>query len=118
MEVRAQAIVAFLNRVAGPARVVECQLPRLGISALTRRLLGHGREPQKHQECGADQSRDCSARHKCSWRLKRASPHGGPFSGLEAARYHTVAPERRCASQQKLHADVADGSKTSNAQNE
>src|SRR5262245_50172626 len=29
---------------------------------------------------------------------------------LRAARYHTVAPERRCASQQKLRADVADGS--------
>src|SRR5262249_4045049 len=38
-------------------------------------------------------------------------PHGGPFSGLAAARYHTVAPERRCASQQKLRADVADGVK-------
>src|SRR5262245_63258553 len=40
----------------------------------------------------------------------RASPHGGLSSGLAAARYHTVAPERRCASQQKLRADVADGS--------
>src|SRR5262249_33149002 len=28
-------------------------------------------------------------------------------SGLAAARYHTVASERRCASQQKLRADVA-----------
>jgi len=42
--------------------------------------------------------------------IERASPHGGPFSGLAAARYHTVATERRCASQQKLCADVADGS--------
>src|SRR5262245_51154311 len=41
----------------------------------------------------------------------RASPHGGLSSGLAAARYHIVAPERRCASQQKLRADVADGSK-------
>src|SRR6266480_1270909 len=49
----------------------------------------------------------------CSWRLNaRVSPHEGPFSGLAAARYHTVAPERRCASQQKLRADVADGSFT------
>src|SRR5215813_11686858 len=45
----------------------------------------------------------------CSWRLN-ASPYGGAFSGLAAARYHTVATERRCASQQKLRADVADGS--------
>src|SRR5262249_14573370 len=43
-------------------------------------------------------------------RDERAPPHGGPSSGLAAARYHTVAPERRCASQQKLRADVADGS--------
>src|SRR4029450_7834914 len=40
----------------------------------------------------------------CSWRLNARS------SGLATARYHTVAPERRCASQQKLRADVADGS--------
>jgi hypothetical protein len=39
-----------------------------------------------------------------------ASPHGRPSSGLAAARYHTVAPERRCALQQKLRTDVADGS--------
>src|SRR5207245_1174297 len=69
VEVRTQAIVAFLGRMAGPACVVECSLPRLGVGALTRRLLGHGRETQKHQECGADQSRDCGAGHKCSWRL-------------------------------------------------
>src|SRR5262245_51179474 len=44
-------------------------------------------------------------------RDERASPHGGPFpTGLAAARYHTVALERRCAPQQKLRADVADGS--------
>jgi hypothetical protein len=34
VEVRAQAIVAFLGRMAGPACVVECQLPRLGVGAL------------------------------------------------------------------------------------
>ena len=33
-----------------------------------------------------------------------------PGCAQAAARYHTVAPERRCASQQKLRADVADGS--------
>jgi hypothetical protein len=37
-----------------------------------------------------------------------------PFSGLVAAHYHAVASERRCASQQKLCADVADGSGASN----
>jgi hypothetical protein len=42
--------------------------------------------------------------------IERASFHGGAFSGLAAARYHTVAPEHCCASQQKLRADVADGS--------
>src|SRR5215475_14308969 len=31
VEVGAQAIVAFLRRVAGSARVVECQLPRLSV---------------------------------------------------------------------------------------
>src|SRR5215470_15947156 len=112
VEVRTQAIVPFLGRMAGPACVVECLLPRLGVGALTRRLLGHGRENQKHQECCADQSRDCGAGHK------RASPHGSPFSGLGAAHYHAVASERRCASQQKLCADVADGVKTGKAQNE
>src|SRR6516225_9850976 len=35
---------------------------------------------------------------------------GAPPQGLTVARYHTVAPECRCASQQKLCADVADGS--------
>src|SRR5215510_1700025 len=103
VEVRTQAIVAFLDRVAGPACVVECLLPRLGVGALSRRLLEHGRETQKHQECGADQSRDCGAGHDVLLAIERASPHGG----LAAARYHTVAPERRCASQQKLRADVA-----------
>src|SRR5262245_28428202 len=96
--------------MAGPACVVESQLPRLGVGALTRWLLGHGRETQKHQECGADQSQDCGAGHDVLLAIERASPHGGPFSGLAAARYHTGAPERRCASQQKLRADVADGS--------
>src|SRR2546430_16502167 len=68
-EVRPQAFVPFLGRVAGPACVVEFSLPRLDVGAFTRRLLGHGRETQKNQECGADQSRDCGAGHKCSWRL-------------------------------------------------
>src|SRR5262249_62423893 len=49
VEVRTQAIVAFLGRVAGPACVVECLLPRLGVGALTHRLLGHAREtPTPH----------------------------------------------------------------------
>src|SRR5262249_18319981 len=60
---------------------------------------------------------DCCARREgprrgraAEQREEGASPHGGPFPrGLAAARYHTVAPERRCASQQKLRADVADG---------
>src|SRR5262245_34108926 len=73
VEVRTQAIVAFLGRVAGPACVVECLLPRLGGGALSRRLFWHGRETQKHQECGADQSRDCGAGHKCSCRLNARS---------------------------------------------
>src|SRR5262245_54436541 len=34
----------------------------------------------------------------------------GPLLRLRAEDYHTVAEERRCASQQKLRADVADGS--------
>src|SRR5262249_26531386 len=110
VEVRTQAIVAFLGRVAGPACVVECSLLRPGVGALTRRLLGHRRETQKHQECGADQSRDCGAGHDVLLAIERASTHGGPFSGLPAERYHTVAPERRGASRQKLRADVADGS--------
>src|SRR5262249_33217704 len=101
VEVRTQAIVAFLGRVAGPACVVECQLPRLGVGALTRWLLGHGRETQKHQECGADQSRDCGAGHDVLLAIERASPHGG----LAAARYHTVAPERRCVPH-SAHADA------------
>src|SRR5262249_17877477 len=33
-----------------------------------------------------------------------------PLLRFRAAHYHTVPPERRCASQQKLRADVADGS--------
>src|SRR5215813_6674250 len=77
VEVRTQAIVGFLRRVAGPACVVECQLPRLGVGALTRWLLGHGRETQKQQECGADQSRDCGAGHDVLLTIERASPHGG-----------------------------------------
>src|SRR5262245_62284235 len=52
--------------------------------ALSRRLLGHSRETQKHQECGADQSRDCGAGHDVLLPIERASPHGG----LAAARYH------------------------------
>src|SRR5262249_39396125 len=39
-----------------------------------------------------------------------ASPHGCPLLRLRATHYHTVAQERRCASQQKLRDDVADGS--------
>src|SRR5260370_7479514 len=39
-----------------------------------------------------------------SRRLTRRPPQA------RAAHYHTVAQERRCASQQKLRADVADGS--------
>jgi len=35
---------------------------------------------------------------------------GAPLLRLRAAHYHAVAEERRCASQQKLRADVADGS--------
>src|SRR5262249_45180440 len=57
--------------------------------------------------------RACRERPRCraaEQRYERTSPHAGPSSGLAAARYHTVAPERRCASQQKLRADVADGS--------
>src|SRR5262249_20219150 len=71
----AQAIVAFFGRMAGPACVVECQLPRLGVGvgALARRLLGHSRELQKHQECDAHQSRDYDAGHKASWRLNARS---------------------------------------------
>src|SRR5262249_19919724 len=97
----------------GPACVVECLLPRLGVGALSGRLLGRGRETQKQQECGADQSRDCGAGLLA---IERASLHVGPFSGLAAARYHTVTPERRCASQQKLGADVADGSKADSSE--
>jgi len=37
-----------------------------------------------------------------------------PSSGLGRTLAHTVAQERRCASQQKLRADVADGSGASN----
>src|SRR5262249_7972714 len=59
--------------MAGPACVVECQLPRLGVGALARWLLGHSRELQKHQECDAHQSRDYGAGHKASWRLVNAS---------------------------------------------
>jgi hypothetical protein len=40
----------------------------------------------------------------------RASPHGAPLLRLRAAHYHAAAEERRFASQQKLRADVADGS--------
>src|SRR5262245_6013235 len=72
-----------------------------GIAVVLKRT--GGLETQKHQECGADQSRDCGAGHDVLLAIERASPHGG----LAAARYHTVAPERRCASQQKLRADVA-----------
>src|SRR5215468_3137633 len=64
-------IVPFLGRMAGPACVVECLLPRLGVGALTRRLLGHGRENQKHQECCADQSRDCGAGHDVLLAIER-----------------------------------------------
>src|SRR5262249_7772395 len=28
--------------------------------------------------------------------IECASPHGGPFSGLAAARYHTVEPNEKC----------------------
>src|SRR5262245_45275107 len=35
----------------------------------------------------------------------------GPLLRLSAGDYHTVAEERRCASQQKLRDDVADGVK-------
>src|SRR5262245_60114588 len=75
VEVWAQAIVRFLGRMAGPACVVECQLPRLGVGvgALARRLLGHSRELQKHQERDAHQSRDCGAGHKASSRLNARS---------------------------------------------
>src|SRR5262249_24504919 len=39
-----------------------------------------------------------------------ASPHAHPSSDLEPTHYHPIAEERRCASQQKLRANVADGS--------
>src|SRR5262249_7567456 len=80
VEVWAQAIVAFLGRMAGPACVVECQLPRLsvGVGALARRLLGHSRELQKHQECDAHQSRDYGPGHKASWRLNARSRSSFP----------------------------------------
>src|SRR5262249_16707063 len=69
VEVRTQPIVPFLARMPSSACVVECSLPRPCVGPLPRPLLGPGRETQKHQECGADQSRDCGAGHKCSWRL-------------------------------------------------
>src|SRR5262245_16550635 len=52
------------------------------------------------QVAAAPPSNDMNAR-----RLMGAPPQA------RAERYHTVAQERRCASQQKLRADVADGSK-------
>src|SRR5262249_11148169 len=52
--------------------------------ALMLRSLGHSRETQKQQECGAAQSRDCGAGHDVLLPIERASPHGG----LAAARYH------------------------------
>ena len=53
-------------------------------------------------------------RRAAEQRNELAPPHGGPSSAFAAARYHTVAPERRCASQQKLRADVANGSQNAN----
>jgi hypothetical protein len=42
----------------------------------------------------------------------------GALLRLRAGHYHTVAQERRCASQQKLRADVADWVKSRKAQHE
>jgi len=44
-------------------------------------------------------------------RDKLAALQWVPLLRLRAGHYHTVAEERRCASQQKLRDDVADGSK-------
>jgi hypothetical protein len=41
------------------------------------------------------------------------SPQRAPLLELRPAHYHAVAQERSCASQQKLRADVADGSSAS-----
>src|SRR5215467_14292351 len=51
----------------------------------------------------------------CCARAESGHPSAAPPSSVMASRrlmgaYHTVAQERRCASQQKLCADVADGS--------
>src|SRR5262249_24179389 len=62
--------------------------------------------------------RSCAAR-AASGQLTAAPPSsvmksrrfvGCPLLRLSAGHYHTVAEERRCASQQKLRDDVADGS--------
>jgi len=51
---------------------------------------------------------DCRAAEQ---RDELATFHGSPLLRLKAGHYHTVSQERRCASQQKLRGDVADGSK-------
>jgi hypothetical protein len=57
--------------------------------------------------------RDRPHRRAAKQRDEFAAVHGCPLLRLRAAHYHTVAEERRCASQQKLRDDVADGVKIS-----
>src|SRR5262249_205623 len=73
--------------------------------------LWRSRTEEPHQHHALLRARCERPRRRCAaeQRDELATSHGGPSSGLAAARYHTVAPERRCASQQKLRADVANG---------
>jgi hypothetical protein len=59
VEVRTQAIVAFLGRVAGPACVVKCLLPRLGVGRTDTLRLGsvarHAEVVRGHRDCNSDE---------------------------------------------------------------
>jgi hypothetical protein len=52
-----------------------------------------------------------ACRRAAEQRDELSALHGCPLLRLRAGHYHTVAEERRCASQRKLRDDVADGRK-------
>src|SRR5262249_14329575 len=102
--------------------IVECEIPAFLIAEFGHTLqeiriiwclsrLHAGKADTQHLWLLLRARRQRPCRRATEQRDERASPHGAPLLKPRAARYHTVAEERRCASQQKLRADVADGSK-------
>src|SRR5262245_49521094 len=98
----------------GPAEFLQLLLERSEPCLIFRSVRGCGQEhadaPHPAALLRARRERPCCRRaaKQCD---ERAPPHGHPRQA-QGRTLHAVAEERRCASQQKLRANVADGSRS------